>query len=142
MLAPSTGLATRPSVARLRFQTGLQWSAMPANVTPTAMTAHPAPIMTATSDPAPVIAATAVPAPIIAAPIIAAPIVAAPVIAGPIIAISAEGEHAGVPIRIVLNTLNRQTDRIGDMIDFRNSGNSAGRHGRRGNAKEAKSSNR
>jgi hypothetical protein len=47
---------------------------MPADVTPTAMTAHPAPI--------------------IAAPIIAAPIVAAPVIAGPIIAISAEGEHA------------------------------------------------
>jgi hypothetical protein len=75
---------------------------MPADVTPTAMTAHPAPIMTATSDPAPVIAATAVPAPIIAAPIIAAPIVAAPVIAGPIIAISAEGEHAGVSIRIIL----------------------------------------
>jgi hypothetical protein len=97
---------------------------MPANVTPTAMTAHPAPIMTATSDPAPVIAATAVPAPIIAAPIIAAPIVAAPVIA-----ISAEGEHAGVSIRIVLNMLNRQADSIRDMIDVRNSGNSAGRHG-------------
>ena len=95
-----------------RFQTGLQWSAMPADVTPTAMTAHPAPIMTATSDPAPVIAATAVPAPIIAAPIVAAPIVAAPRNSRAHNShIRRRGNTQGVSIRIVLNTLNRQTDR-------------------------------
>ncbi|MGH6853029.1 MAG: hypothetical protein ACREDJ_07520 [Methylocella sp.] len=101
------------------------------------MAADPAaPIMTATAVPAPIIAATAVPAPIIAATIIAAPIIAGPIIAIPI-AISAEWEHAGESIRIVLNMLNRQAASIKDLIDFRNSGDSAGRHGRRGTAKEA-----
>jgi hypothetical protein len=70
---------------RLKFPTGLQWSAIAA----------------------PVIAAPIMAVPIIATPIIAAPVVATPIIAGPIIAISTvEREHAGE-----LNMLNRQAGR-------------------------------
>ena len=78
LLAPSTGLATRPSVAPPEVSDGAAMVSDACRRNPHRHDRPPRAHNDRDQRPAPVIAATAVPAPIIAAPIIAAPIVAAP----------------------------------------------------------------